>query len=310
MEAVHQQEKQQFKHLFEKEGLDQIEGRMTILDVFLGIERHISYQELMTLLQEAGYGFEPDFVKKTLNLFCRYGFASRKKFAGQPTLYEHRHLGLHHDHLVCTKCNKIVEFESQQMESLQLEIANHYGFHVLQHKMEMYGICPECFKDRVSLMPLSQIRENERTTIEDFVGGAGAQQQLANMGLRKGDEIEIITNRGSGQLIVAVNTMRLALGRGIAKKILVKADKRKKRVATYLSGLKEGQTATVVHIGGNGPFRRRLHEMGFLRGTDVYVEKYAPLKDPLEIILMGYHISLRVDEAARIEVENVRGRGI
>jgi Fe2+ transport system protein FeoA len=73
-----------------------------------------------------------------------------------------------------------------------------------------------------------------------------------------------------------------------------------------LSELKEGQTATVVRVGGDGPFRRRLVEMGFLRGTDVYVEKYAPLRDPIELILKGYHVSLRMDEAARIQVENVR----
>lgn len=75
-----------------------------------------------------------------------------------------------------------------------------------------------------------------------------------------------------------------------------------------LSELKEGQTGTIVRVGGDGPFRRRLLEMGFLRGTEVYVEKYAPLKDPIELILKGYHVSLRVDEAARIQVENVRDR--
>ena len=74
-----------------------------------------------------------------------------------------------------------------------------------------------------------------------------------------------------------------------------------------LSELKEGQTATVARVGGDGPFRRRLLEMGFLRGTEVYIEKYAPLRDPIELILKGYHLSLRVDEAARIEVKNVRG---
>jgi Fe2+ transport system protein FeoA len=74
-----------------------------------------------------------------------------------------------------------------------------------------------------------------------------------------------------------------------------------------LSELKEGQTATVARVGGDGPFRRRLLEMGFLRGTEVYIEKYAPLRDPIELILKGYHLSLRVDEAARIQVENVRG---
>jgi len=73
-----------------------------------------------------------------------------------------------------------------------------------------------------------------------------------------------------------------------------------------LSELREGQTASIVRVQGEGPFRRRLLEMGFLQGTEVYVEKYAPLKDPIELILKGYHVSLRVDEAARIQVENVR----
>jgi Fe2+ transport system protein FeoA len=77
-----------------------------------------------------------------------------------------------------------------------------------------------------------------------------------------------------------------------------------------LSELKEGQTARLVRVGGGGPFRQRLLEMGFLRGTDVYVEKYAPLKDPIELILKGYHVSLRVDEAAHVEVESVRNGGV
>ena len=73
-----------------------------------------------------------------------------------------------------------------------------------------------------------------------------------------------------------------------------------------LSEVKEGQKATIVRVGGNGILRRRILEMGILKGTDVYVEKYAPLKDPLELIVKGYHITLRVEEAAQITVENVR----
>ena len=73
-----------------------------------------------------------------------------------------------------------------------------------------------------------------------------------------------------------------------------------------LSELKQGQTATVVRVGGNGLLRRRILEMGLVKGTDLYVEKYAPLKDPLELVVKGFHISLRVEEAAHIVVENVR----
>jgi len=72
-----------------------------------------------------------------------------------------------------------------------------------------------------------------------------------------------------------------------------------------LSELKESQQATVVKVGGSGALRRRILEMGILKGTDIYVEKYAPLKDPMELIVKGYHISLRVEEAAQISVDNV-----
>ena len=73
-----------------------------------------------------------------------------------------------------------------------------------------------------------------------------------------------------------------------------------------LSEMKEGQSATIVHVGGNGILRRRILEMGILKGTQVYIEKYAPLRDPLELIVKGYHVSLRVKEAAEVEVDNIR----
>ena len=73
-----------------------------------------------------------------------------------------------------------------------------------------------------------------------------------------------------------------------------------------LSELRKGQSATIDRIGGNGALRRRILEMGITKGTEVYVEKYAPLKDPLELVIKGYHVSLRVEEAAQITVADVR----
>lgn len=73
-----------------------------------------------------------------------------------------------------------------------------------------------------------------------------------------------------------------------------------------LSELKEGQNATVMRVGGSSLLRRRILEMGIVRGTRVHVEKYAPLRDPLELIVKGYHVSLRVEEAAQILVDEVQ----
>ena len=73
-----------------------------------------------------------------------------------------------------------------------------------------------------------------------------------------------------------------------------------------LSEVKEGQSAIIERIRGNGALRRRILEMGILKGVEVYVEKYAPLKDPLELIIKGSHISLRVEEASQITVRNLK----
>lgn len=69
-----------------------------------------------------------------------------------------------------------------------------------------------------------------------------------------------------------------------------------------LSDLKTGETATVVKVLGYGGFRRRIMEMGFVRGQEVKVILDAPLKDPIEYHIMGYDISLRRKEAEMIVV--------
>jgi Fe2+ transport system protein FeoA len=76
-------------------------------------------------------------------------------------------------------------------------------------------------------------------------------------------------------------------------------------VQMVLSELKAGQSAVIDRIGGSGALRRRILEMGMVKGTRVYVEKYAPLKDPLELIVKGTHVTLRVEEAAHMSVIEV-----
>jgi Fe2+ transport system protein FeoA len=72
-----------------------------------------------------------------------------------------------------------------------------------------------------------------------------------------------------------------------------------------LSDMKEGETGKITRIGGHGALRRRIFEMGLLKDSEVYVEKYAPLKDPIELIVKGYHLSMRVNEASQIMVEKL-----
>ena len=79
-------------------------------------------------------------------------------------------------------------------------------------------------------------------------------------------------------------------------------DKNQENVTRLLDNEPVGKTAQVVRVMGDGAFRQRLLEMGFVRGAKVTVLKNAPLKDPVEYMIMGSHISLRHSEAAQIEV--------
>lgn len=67
-----------------------------------------------------------------------------------------------------------------------------------------------------------------------------------------------------------------------------------------LSSLKPGQKGTIRQVCGDPDFRLRMMEMGFIRGTEVQVIKYAPLSDPIELVVKGYHITLRRDQASDI----------
>lgn len=69
-----------------------------------------------------------------------------------------------------------------------------------------------------------------------------------------------------------------------------------------LSVLQPGQSGRIAEVLAQGPVRRRLLEMGFLRGEILKVEKRAPLGDPLELVIKGYHLSLRREEGACILV--------
>jgi Fe2+ transport system protein FeoA len=70
-----------------------------------------------------------------------------------------------------------------------------------------------------------------------------------------------------------------------------------------LSAFKQGERGVIIKVQGRGAFRKRLQEMGFIKGTEVFVEKYAPLRDPVELVVKGYHVSLRVEEAAQVLME-------
>jgi len=73
--------------------------------------------------------------------------------------------------------------------------------------------------------------------------------------------------------------------------------------AKLLTELEPGEKGRIVKIGGKGGIHRRLLDMGLVSGSEVEMERVAPLGDPIEIKVKGYNLSLRKEEAASIQVE-------
>jgi Fur family ferric uptake transcriptional regulator len=172
-------------------------------------------------MNDRGLTVSQEFVRDTLKMLSRLGFARQSRFDNGVVRYEHHHLGDHHDHMICTKCGRIIEFKEDRLEKYQIQIAAAHGFHMLRHKMEIYGICAACLKERSRQMPLTMAKAGERMVVREISGGASVRLRLLAMGLRQGDHIEVITNDGQGQLAIAADLKRYALGRGLAQKIVV-----------------------------------------------------------------------------------------
>jgi Fur family ferric uptake transcriptional regulator len=221
MSEIHLYERRQFEKLFKEEKIDRFDDRFKVLEAFLQKEEHVSAAELTAVLNDQKISLSPEFVEDTLELMCRFGFAQKNRFENGIARYEHRHLGQHHDHMICTKCGKILEFENDSLERLQAQIASEYGFHMLQHRMEIYGICSDCMKTRESQMPLVAAKQGEHVVIAEFSGGSQGRLRLNSMGLRVGDALEVISNQGQGQVVVAAGFQRYVLGRGMSQKIIV-----------------------------------------------------------------------------------------
>ncbi len=116
--------------------------REYILQAFLHNE-HITAEQMYRLLAKKDPHIGLATIYRTLNLFCEAGLAQARHFGSQTQYDNVAHKG-HHDHLICTGCGKIVEFENEDIERLQEQVAARNSFTIKTHKLELYGLCSHC----------------------------------------------------------------------------------------------------------------------------------------------------------------------
>ena len=131
------------KYLHEK-GLKSTTQRDDIIDVFFKTSTHINLEELLKRVMRRNPKVGYATVYRTMKLLTGCGIAIERQFGDGQTRYEHIPDDSHHDHCICVKCGKIIEFENQKIEHLQKEIAEKLSFTVTNHKLELYGFCSKC----------------------------------------------------------------------------------------------------------------------------------------------------------------------
>lgn len=128
-------------------GLKYSPVRQAVLDVFFRAKGHLSIDELTRLVREVAPTAAYSTVYRTMKFLVDEGFAAARHFGGDRTLFEPTG-SHHHDHLVCTTCGDVQEFEEDEIERLQQRVAARHGFEMRAHRLELYGTCRRCRRQR------------------------------------------------------------------------------------------------------------------------------------------------------------------
>jgi Fur family ferric uptake transcriptional regulator len=138
-EAKSSRSKDPWRAYLRRRRLKTTQQREAIVDAFLKSHGHVNLEDLLSSARKKNPGVGLATVYRTVKLLEDAGLASSRQFGSGQTLYEVA--GHHHDHIICQQCQHIIEFESDEIEQLQTDIAGRHGFRILQHRHELFGLC-------------------------------------------------------------------------------------------------------------------------------------------------------------------------
>lgn len=118
--------------------------RQLILETFLENEGHRSVEDIYRVVRQTDPRIGYTTVYRTMKILADCGLAREIDLADGITRYEHLYNHKHHDHMICMECGQSIEFYNDEIESVQDEASEQLGFRVLDHKMQIYGLCRDC----------------------------------------------------------------------------------------------------------------------------------------------------------------------
>jgi Fur family ferric uptake transcriptional regulator len=138
---------QQLKKIIRSIGVKVTDQRMVILQEILAGADHVTAQAVFESVKHKNSAIGFATVYRFLRTLTDHKVLSEVRVQGLPARYEWANKE-HHDHISCTSCGKINEFENDEIEKLQLQIAKNLGYQMTNHIMELYGVCGDCQREQ------------------------------------------------------------------------------------------------------------------------------------------------------------------
>lgn len=135
-----------FSEFLAKKDLKLTSQRRTILDQAVRADGHFSADKLLELSRKADRTVSKATVYRALALLKESKILEEHDFGDGRKLYERAQGRKHHDHFVCVRCGRIIEFENQPIERLQDAEARKHRFQVVYHSLKLFGFCRDCAK--------------------------------------------------------------------------------------------------------------------------------------------------------------------
>jgi Fur family ferric uptake transcriptional regulator len=139
---------QQFRQYLAGRGLTLTQDRKAILDRIYAHHEHFEAKALLLSLRASGHHISKATLYRTLALLVESGLLAQVSFGERHGHYEHILGHRHHDHLLCTRCGKVIEFTSLAIERLQGKVCREHRFIATGHRMRIFGYCYDCARAR------------------------------------------------------------------------------------------------------------------------------------------------------------------
>lgn len=152
------QERRRFLDYLRRHGHRVTAERRALFEEVFTRHGHLDAEQLLAAMRQRGIKISRATVYRNLDLLVECGLVRRYRLERDRQLYEHVHAGQRHDHLVCRRCGRVVEFVSPGILAMQAEICRAHAFDAREHHLTITSLCSACAAEEATLRASAERR--------------------------------------------------------------------------------------------------------------------------------------------------------